>query len=161
MIGLASEPVAPCVRGQADTLNAAFNALNLARLSFSAASSFSCCLPPACDIDVHLKERHALVPNPIETVKSNAARELGTSDDVIKARGADVGAAAAETQLTGALGRPIALSEAHPDLKANASAPRGNPEGTPLGPALAHDPDPRRAATSRKVASVFAAQSKP
>ena len=125
--GLASEPVAPCVRGQADTLNAAFNALNLAKLSFSAASSFSCCLPPACDIDVHLKERHALVPNPIETVKSNAAHELGTSDDVIKARGAAMSAqgpaqvSAAENQLSGALGRLIALSEAYPDLKANAN----------------------------------------
>ena len=80
------------------------------------------------DIDVQLKERHDLVANLIETVKSSAAHERGTFDDVIKARSAAMSAqrpaqvSAAETQLTGALGRLIALSEAYPDLKANASA---------------------------------------
>ncbi|MCG6207258.1 LemA family protein [Rhodopseudomonas sp. HC1] len=79
------------------------------------------------DIDVQLKQRHDLVPNLVETVKGYAAHERGTLDDVIKARNVALGAqspgqvAAAENQLTGALGRLIALSEAYPDLKANAN----------------------------------------
>jgi LemA protein len=79
------------------------------------------------DIDVQLKQRHDLVPNLIETVKGYAAHERGTLDDVVKARNAAMSAqgpgqvAAAENQLTGALGKLIALSEAYPDLKANAS----------------------------------------
>jgi LemA protein len=77
------------------------------------------------DVDVQLKQRHDLIPNLIETVKGYAAHERGTLDDVIKARNAAMGAqspgqvAAAENQLTGALGRLIALGEAYPDLKAN------------------------------------------
>lgn len=79
------------------------------------------------DIDVQLKQRHDLVPNLIETVKGYAAHERGTLYDVIKARNAAIGAqspgqvAATENQLTGALGRLIALGEAYPDLKANAN----------------------------------------
>ncbi|MFC0242143.1 LemA family protein [Rhodopseudomonas telluris] len=79
------------------------------------------------DIDVQLKQRHDLVPNLVETVKGYAAHERGTLDDVIKARNAAMSAqspgqvAATENQLTGALGRLIALSEAYPDLKANAN----------------------------------------
>ena len=79
------------------------------------------------DIDVQLKQRHDLVPNLVETVKGYAAHERGTLDDVIKARNSAMSAqgpaqvSAAETQLTGALGRLIALSEAYPDLKANAN----------------------------------------
>ena len=52
---------------------------------------------------------------------------VGTLDDVVKARSAAMSAqgpgqvAAAENQLSGALGRLIALSEAYPDLKANAN----------------------------------------
>src|SRR5579872_6178411 len=79
------------------------------------------------DIDVQLKQRHDLVPNLVETVKGYAAHERGTLDEVVKARGAAMSAqgpaqvSAAESQLTGALGRLIALSEAYPDLKANAN----------------------------------------
>src|SRR6201981_3313077 len=79
------------------------------------------------DIDVQLKQRHDLIPNLVETVKGYAAHERGTLDDVIKARNSAISAqgpaqvSAAETQLTGALGRLIALSEAYPDLKANAN----------------------------------------
>jgi LemA protein len=79
------------------------------------------------DIDVQLKQRHDLVPNLVETVKGYAAHERGTLDDVIKARSAAISAqgpgqvAAAENQLSGALGKLIALSEAYPDLKANAN----------------------------------------
>ena len=79
------------------------------------------------DIDVQLKQRHDLVPNLVETVKGYAAHERGTLDEVVKARNAAMSAqgpgqvAAAENQLSGALGRLIALSEAYPDLKANAN----------------------------------------
>ena len=79
------------------------------------------------DIDVQLKQRHDLIPNLVETVKGYAAHERGTLDDVIKARGAAMSAqgpaqvSAAENQLSGALGKLIALSEAYPDLKANAN----------------------------------------
>ena len=79
------------------------------------------------DIDVQLKQRHDLIPNLVETVKGYAAHERGTLDDVVKARGAAMSAqgpaqvSAAENQLSGALGRLIALSEAYPDLKANAN----------------------------------------
>lgn len=79
------------------------------------------------DIDVQLKQRHDLIPNLVETVKGYAAHERGTLDDVVKARNAALSAqcpaqvSAAEGQLSGALGRLIALSEAYPDLKANAN----------------------------------------
>jgi LemA protein len=79
------------------------------------------------DIDVQLKQRHDLIPNLIETVKGYAAHERGTLDDVIKARNSAMSAqgpaqvAAAENQLSGTLGRLIALGEAYPDLKANAN----------------------------------------
>lgn len=77
------------------------------------------------DIEVQLKQRHDLIPNLVETVKGYAAHERGTLDAVIKARNAAVSAngpeaaSAAEGQLSGALGRLFALSEAYPDLKAN------------------------------------------
>jgi LemA protein len=77
------------------------------------------------DIDVQLKQRHDLIPNLVETVKGYAAHERGTLDDVIKARSSAMSAqgpaqvSVAENQLSGALGRLIALSEAYPDLKAN------------------------------------------
>lgn len=77
------------------------------------------------DIDVQLKQRHDLIPNLVETVKGYASHEKETLDAVIKARNSAIsaqgspGQAAAEQQLSGALGRLIALSEAYPDLKAN------------------------------------------
>jgi len=82
------------------------------------------------DIDVQLKQRHDLIPNLIETVKGYAQHERGTLDDVVKARNAAMSAqgpaqvSAAENQLSGALGRLIALSEAYPDLKANTNFPQ-------------------------------------
>lgn len=77
------------------------------------------------DIDVQLHQRHDLVPNLVETVKGYAAHERETLDAVISARNQATQAqgpgeaAAAETVLTGALGRLFALAEAYPDLKAN------------------------------------------
>jgi LemA protein len=79
------------------------------------------------DIDVQLKQRHDLVPNLVETVKGYASHERGTLEAVVQARNAAVAAsspgqvAAAENALTGALRQLFALSEAYPDLKANAN----------------------------------------
>jgi len=79
------------------------------------------------NVDTELRRRYDLVPNLVETVKGYAQHERGTLDDVIKARNAAMSAqgpaqvSAAENQLSGALGRLIALSEAYPDLKANAN----------------------------------------
>ena len=79
------------------------------------------------DIDVQLKQRHDLIPNLVETVKGYAGHEKETLQAVINARNAAVSAQGpnaqghAEANLTGALGRLIALSEAYPDLKANAN----------------------------------------
>src|ERR1700716_2845297 len=98
--------------------SAAYN--RLVALSLRVSQSFA-------DIDVQLKQRHDLIPNLIETVKGYAAHERGRLDDVVKARSAAMSAQgpgqvpAAENQLSGALGRLIALSEAYPDLKANAN----------------------------------------
>ena len=77
------------------------------------------------DIDVQLKQRQDLIPNLVETVKGYAAHERGTLDEVTAARTAAVSAgnveqrAQAETALTGALGRLMAVAESYPDLKAN------------------------------------------
>jgi len=79
------------------------------------------------DIDVQLKQRHDLIPNLVETVKGYATHEKDTLEEVTKARNLAVSAqgpaaqAAAESALSGALGRLIAVSEAYPDLKANAN----------------------------------------
>jgi LemA protein len=77
------------------------------------------------DIDVQLKQRQDLIPNLVETVKGYAAHESGTLEAVTAARTAAAGAASveqraqAESVLTGALGRLMAVAEAYPDLKAN------------------------------------------
>jgi LemA protein len=79
------------------------------------------------DVDVQLKQRHDLIPNLVETVKGYAAHERGTLDAVVKARNAAMAAhgpeqqAQAENILSGALRQLFALSEAYPDLKANAN----------------------------------------
>jgi LemA protein len=80
-------------------------------------------------IDVQLKRRYDLIPNLVETVKGYASHERNTLEGVISARNKAVQAqgspvaqrAKAEGQLTQALGRLFALSEAYPDLKANAN----------------------------------------
>ncbi|MCH8611864.1 LemA family protein [Arsenicicoccus dermatophilus] len=79
-------------------------------------------------IDVELKRRHDLIPNLVETVKGFAGHERGTLDEVMRARAAAVQAggtpaqtAAAEQELTGALGRLMAVTEAYPQLQANQS----------------------------------------
>jgi len=87
-------------------------------------------------IDVQLNRRYDLIPNLVEVAKGYIKHERETLEAVIAARGAamsglsaakanpgDAAAmqqlGAAEGQLTGALGRLMAVSEAYPDLKAN------------------------------------------
>ena len=78
-------------------------------------------------IDVQLKRRYDLIPNLVETVKGYAAHESETLEKVVQARNMAMSAqgphdqAAAENMITGALKSVFALSEAYPDLKANAS----------------------------------------
>ena len=79
------------------------------------------------DIDVQLKRRYDLIPNLVETVKGYASHESGTLQRVTEARTKAMGAqtvqehAEAENMLTGALKSLFAVSEAYPDLKANAN----------------------------------------
>jgi len=78
-------------------------------------------------IDVQLKRRTDLIPNLLETVKGYMSHERETLEAVVAARaaataGADQSPAARsalEGQLTGALGKLLAIAEAYPDLKAN------------------------------------------
>ena len=75
-------------------------------------------------IDVQLKRRHDLIPNLVNTVKGAMDFERSTLEAVIAARNKAVSAtgvrqtAQAEGELTQALGRLFALTEAYPDLKA-------------------------------------------
>ena len=81
------------------------------------------------NIDVALKRRYDLIPNLVETVKGYASHEKTTLENVIKARNAamavpsdDINAQIkAENQLQQTLRSIFALSEAYPDLKANAN----------------------------------------
>ena len=78
-------------------------------------------------MDVYLVKRYDLIPNLIETVKGYAKHEKETLDAVIKARNAAQSSGtidekiANENVLAGTLGRLFALTEAYPDLKANAN----------------------------------------
>jgi LemA protein len=77
-------------------------------------------------IETELRRRYDLIPNLVETVKGYAGHEKETLEGVIKARnqaaattGQPAEQAAAQSILTGALTKLVALSEAYPDLKAN------------------------------------------
>lgn len=76
-------------------------------------------------IDVQLKRRADLIPNLVETVKGYTKHEEGTLTKVIEARNKAISATSvndkvdANNQLTGALNKLFALSEAYPELKAN------------------------------------------
>jgi len=81
-------------------------------------------------IDVQLKRRHDLIPNLVNTVKGSMNFEKDTLEAVVNARskamesGAGGGmnvkeTAAAETALTGALGKLFVVMERYPDLKSS------------------------------------------
>lgn len=76
-------------------------------------------------IEVLLKRRADLIPNLVETVKGYAKHEEGTLKEVIEARNKAVSATtktdemAAAGEVTQALSRLFALTEAYPELKAN------------------------------------------
>lgn len=78
-------------------------------------------------IDVQLKRRADLIPNLVETVKGYAKHEKGTLEDVVKARNTYMSAVTPEEkmeasgELTQMVSKLFALSEAYPDLKANAN----------------------------------------
>ena len=80
------------------------------------------------DIAVQLQRRADLIPNIVETVRGYAAHEEEVFTNVANARAALGGAiqtgdparmAAANDQLTGALGRLLVIAEAYPQLKAD------------------------------------------
>ena len=89
------------------------------------------------DIDVQLKRRTDLVPNLVETVKGYATQEKSVLTAVVEARAKATQVKLdasqltdpdkvkafqdAQNQLTGALGRLLAVSENYPDLKSNAN----------------------------------------
>jgi LemA protein len=79
-------------------------------------------------IAVQLQRRADLVPNLVEVVKGYAKQELAVFDELASARAALSGAvqagnvdsmAAANTVLSGALGRLIAIAEDNPEIKSN------------------------------------------
>ena len=76
-------------------------------------------------IDVQLQKRIDLIPNIVETVKGYAAHEKETLDAVISARSRYVTASGIDEkikingEISGLLGRLMAVSESYPDLKAN------------------------------------------
>ena len=84
-------------------------------------------------IDVQLKRRHDLIPNLLNAVQGAMNFEKDTLQAVIAARNTAVKAsvgldpqhvqasAAAESQLTAALGKMMVVVEAYPDLKATAN----------------------------------------
>jgi LemA protein len=81
-------------------------------------------------IDVQLKRRHDLIPNLMQAVQGAMDFEKDTLAAVVRARNTAITAAAgldpqhvaasahAEAQLSGALGKLMAVVEAYPDLKA-------------------------------------------
>lgn len=76
-------------------------------------------------IDVQLKRRSDMIPNLVETVKGYAKHEEKTLTEVIEARNKMASSTGindkleASNQVTSALNKLFALSEAYPELKAN------------------------------------------
>ena len=78
-------------------------------------------------IDVQLQRRFDLIPNLVETVKGYTKHESETLENVVKARNTYLSATTPEDQmeangeLTQAISKLFALTEAYPDLKANSN----------------------------------------
>src|SRR5215469_5206532 len=76
-------------------------------------------------VDVVLQRRADLIPNLVETVKGFAVHEEQVFGEIARARSALIGAQtpadkiAANTQVTSALNRLLAISENYPQLKSN------------------------------------------
>src|ERR1700730_1290969 len=76
-------------------------------------------------IDVQLRRRHDLIPNLVEAVKGYMQFERDTLTQVIAARAKAISAPnqasrmAAENQITGGLGRLLAVMENYPQLKSD------------------------------------------
>jgi LemA protein len=79
-------------------------------------------------IDVQLKRRHDLIPNLVETVKGVMKFEQETLQKVVQARSTAMGATnqndrvKAENEITGLMGRLLAVWEQYPDLKSSKNA---------------------------------------
>jgi LemA protein len=79
-------------------------------------------------IDAQLKRRADLIPNLVETVKGYATHERTTFDELATVR-SQAGTtsqdpaqrAVAETAITAAIGKVMAVAEAYPELKASAN----------------------------------------
>jgi LemA protein len=77
------------------------------------------------NVDVQLQRRADLIPNLVNTVKGYAKHEETVFGDIAEARSRLLGAqtvedkAAANEQLSGALGRLLVLAENYPNLKAD------------------------------------------
>lgn len=79
------------------------------------------------EIDNQYQRRNDLIPNLVETVKGYAAQEKDIFTNVAEARSKLIGAgsvadkSAADSELSGALSRLLAISEAYPELKSDAN----------------------------------------
>ena len=81
-------------------------------------------------VENQLQRRADLIPNLVETVKGYARHEKGVFDDIANARAAMLGASSradkiqSANQFEGAISKLISLSEAYPQLKADANFQR-------------------------------------
>jgi LemA protein len=84
------------------------------------------CNTALADVDVHLKRRHNLIPNLVESVRAFTGHELAALTEVTTARANALNASRpevrleAETQVGQSLNALMSIVESYPDLKASA-----------------------------------------